>query len=684
MKIAELLPWGPAKEVNTKLGRRILRKAMPTESFSAAWRANKEALRSAGVSWSKRDDGSWEVCWWAPISQAQVEQERARVEASRATTADVVLPHPEGLDYLPYQKAGIQYILGNNNTLLGDQMGLGKTIQAIGVINADESIKRVLVVCPRNLRANWGRELSRWLTRPLKVGMAHAQSWPEGADVVVVHYDVLKKWTFFLGQEWDLLILDEAHYIKNGRAQRTKAVVGSKREGLAGIKARRKLPMTGTPITNRPIELWPIIHYLWPDRFPNMVRFAMRYCRAKQTRWGWDFSGASNLDELQTALRGAGMLRRLKSEVLTELPFKRRQVIEMPAEDSVMRDAVAAELSEWQNHEASIEAFRLKVELAKVGESDADYSAAVAELRQAEQVAFESMSRRRRETAVAKLPLVVEHVKNVLESNGKVTVFAHHRDVIAALAKELAEFNPVTVWGGLTDAETDAAVQRFQNDPACRVFLGSITCAGVGLTLTASSHGVFAELDWVPGNVSQCEDRMHRIGQRESVLIQHLVLEGSLDARMAEVIVDKQEVIDRALDRKTGVTIADAEVAKDEVALVASTAAVPGRGSAAEVQDSATGNMTRERVAEDAAAIPAELVPQIHAGLRVLAGMCDGAMKLDDCGFNKMDAEFGHSLAGRAYLTPRMAAAGARLCIKYRRQLGAELAEACKAALRKT
>src|SRR5690606_16135176 len=163
------------------------------------------------------------------------------------------------------------------------------------------------------------------------------------------------------------------------------------------------------------------------------------------------------------------------------------------------------------------------------------------------EVAFEELSALRHEMGIAKVPAVIEHIKETLENTDKIVVFAHHHDVVNAIAQAFGDI-AVKLTGVESSDERQAAVDRFQNDPNCRLFIGTIGAAGVGLTLTAASTMIFAELDWVPGRVTQAEDRIHRIGQLDSVLIQHLVVDGSLDAKMAWVLVEKQEIIDKALD----------------------------------------------------------------------------------------------------------------------------------------
>jgi SWI/SNF-related matrix-associated actin-dependent regulator 1 of chromatin subfamily A len=474
----------------------------------------------------------------ALVTGAEVGIGRATALAlSRAVAADYVAPAPAGLACLPFQNAGVLSLLARPAALLADEMGLGKTVQAIALLNADESLRRAIVVCPATLRLNWKRELNRWLTRPLSVALATSTEWP-AADIVIVNYDILHKHAAKLATEqFDLAIVDEAHYAKNPKARRTVMTYS--------IKARRRVLMTGTPIVNRPKELFPLLNYLDPITYPKFFPYAMRYCNATRGRFGWDFDGASHLDELQEKLRATVMIRRLKANVLTELPAKRRQVIEIPANGC--GDYVRRERDAEARHEGAARTLRAAVDAAREAGDENAYREAVYALRTAELAAFEEMARLRHDTAVAKVPYVVEHLRDVLEAGEKVVVFAHHHDVVDAIASEFGSA-AVVVDGRTPMAQRQVNVDRFQNDDAVAMFVGGITAAGVGITLTAASHVVFAELDWVPGNMTQAEDRCHRIGQRDSVLVQHLVLEGSIDARMAHTLVAKQATMDAALD----------------------------------------------------------------------------------------------------------------------------------------
>jgi SWI/SNF-related matrix-associated actin-dependent regulator 1 of chromatin subfamily A len=591
---------------------------------------------------------------------AKEEAKAASIQASRSASVDIELPCPDGVSYLPYQRAGISFGLDRESVLFGDEMGLGKTIQAIGMINSDPSLKKILVICPATLRLNWRKEMQRWLVIPRSIVIAEGSSCPcEAFDITIINYDILKKNREKLDRvEWDIIITDEAHYLKNPNAQRTIAVVGQEKKGeiiKPGIKARRKVMLTGTPIPNRPIEGWPLFHYLAPQEFRSFWGYAKRYCDAQQNGYGWDMTGAANLGELQDKLRSTIMVRRLKADVLTELPAKRRAVIELPQNGSA--SVVAAEQKGWSAYQDMVEDLRARVELAKASDKPEDYEDAVSKLRQAVQSAFTEMAKLRHATAVAKIPYVIAHINDSIEGGKKIIVFAHHKDVVHALEAEFGECC-VSVTGDTPMVRRQDNVDRFQSDPNCLIFIGNIQAAGVGLTLTASSHVIFAELDWVPGNVTQAEDRAHRIGQKEMVLVQHLVLEGSLDAKMARTIVEKQAVIDQALDKET-----------IEIPV---TPVEPRERGASELS-------TRDKIGEEASKMTPSRIAAVHSGLRILAGLDqDFASAKNDMGFSKIDVRIGHDLAERWELTPRQSALGAKLVNKYRRQLPPEIVAVAK------
>ena len=633
--------------VETKSGPRILRKAAPTRAFWLAWWEHKIDLKAEGIGLNKTPDGKWKVNWWQELPKEEQEKLKASQLASRATDAQVDLPCPAGLEYLPFQRAGIAYALDRKRVLLGDEMGLGKTIQAIGAINAIPEIKKVLVICPASLRLNWKKELEKWLVRNMSITVIDGGKFSDwiDADIVICNYDVIKKHRkrIDLAGPYALMILDESHKLKNPKTQRTKAIYGDTKSGQKAIKADRVLALTGTPIVNRPIELWPFLQFADPDGLgKSFFGFAKKFCNAYQGPHGWDFSGASNLDQLQRILRQRLMVRRLKADVLSELPAKRRQIIELPANGAAR--AVAHEQKIAAKWEDDIALHQANVELAKVAADPLDYDTSVENLRQCSKIAFAEMSKVRHQVAMAKLPVVITHLEEALEE-GPVVCFAHHRDVISQIAKAFVG-RCVTITGEMPMQARQAAVESFQGGEI-DLLIGNIQAAGLGITLTRSSHVVFAEGDWVPGNLSQAEDRCHRIGQQGSVLIQHLVLEGSIDAIMIREVVAKQAIIDKALDEES-----------DLPKFVAPTK-----------EKASTADTSRSKLDKAAGRISEEQSEAIHVGLRKLACLCDGARSIDGRGFNKIDARIGRSLAEETSLTRRQAALGQKLIQKYRRQL---------------
>lgn len=568
--------------------------------------------------------------------------------ASRAVDLDIEIPVPDGLSYMPFQKAGIAFASSRPSTLIGDEPGLGKTIQALGVINLDSSIRKVLIVCPASLRLNWKRESEKWLIERKTVAIASTAGVP-AADIVIVNWDILAKLSTKLeGTTFDLLIADEAHFAKNGKAKRSKA--------LYSLNAKRKIFLTGTAIVNRPIEIFPLINSLDPKRWPSFFCFAKRYANAYHNGFGWDFSGAAHLDELQDKLRSTILIRRLKADVLTELPAKRRQIIELSPSGAA--GLIERERQIEARREETMTRLHAQLELAKASDDPTAYDEAVDNLTNGARLAFEEIARVRHDTAVAKIPAIVAHIKDLIEDGDySVVCMCHHHDVQDALVEELGSV-AVLHRGGMNDADKQESVDRFQNDPTVQVFIGSILASGVGITLTRSSHVVFAELDWVPGNVTQAEDRVHRIGQTDSVLVQHLVLEGSIDSRMAKTLIAKQSVIDAALDTR----LEDREVQIE----------IEPRKQRASSADT-----TREMIAAEALLITDDQIAAIHSILCILAGLDqDHAAGKNDIGFNKIDSKIGHDLAGRRTLTPKQAALGRRIAKKYHRQIPVDLMEA--------
>jgi SWI/SNF-related matrix-associated actin-dependent regulator 1 of chromatin subfamily A len=639
--------------------------------------SEKDLIKGKGWQWGmfRTDGGELGKFWWtkrldvaAPFvafadesCKAQLDviakEQEANREMSRATDAEIDVPAPEGLAYLPYQKAGIQFAYAHTRMLLADEMGLGKTIQVLGLINYVPSIKNVLVVCPASGRINWYRESTKWLMRKFNFGIAQGNDFPFMANFIIVNFDILSRHGDFLRErEWDLLCIDESHFLKNPKAKRTKQVFGNKKEKLDPIPAQRVMLLTGTPILNRPKEVWPLINYLDPENWNSWWYFAKRYCGAVQGRWGMDVDGATNLGELQDKLRRSVMVRRLKRDVLKELPPKRRQIVAFPADSLELQALIRTERAEYEKHAEKLEDLKIAVEMSKASDDPRDYEQAVKALQVGVGAAFSEIAKLRHDTAVAKIPMVIDHLREMLENENKLVIFAHHHDVQDRLMEEFGA-DAVLHRGGMSDTDKQVSVDRFQTDPAVKLFVGSIKASGLIITLTAASNAAFAELDWTPGWMSQCEDRVHRIGQNDGVLIQHLVLDGSLDADMAQRLIAKQAIIDLAMDDKSA----------QQTAIDANEPIVPPPAE----EKVAPVSATVKELDEESKMLTFEQVQAAHQGVRLLAGMCDGAALRDDQGFNRFDAKLGHQLAELSSLTIKQAALARKILKKYHRQLAA-------------
>ena len=466
---------------------------------------------------------------------------------SKALDADFEVSHKEKVPF-PYQRAGVAYIVSRRNTLLGDSMGLGKSATSILAINHVRP-NSVLIVCPKTLKINWMRELEMWMTISRNVDLLKDR-WRPFTEIGIIHYDILHKLEPDIKEmTWDMLIVDEAHGIKNSKTRKSKMVTA--------IKAHRKIYITGTPVVNRPKELWPLIHSLDPDRWQSFLHFGDRYCkneadegyRPRGKQFG-QYNGAANLEELQKILRATVMIRRSKEEVLPQLPGKIRQVVELEVDSSV-KQAVAAGVKEFKAIEERVESLSSVVEKLKKGGKEDTYKQAVLSLKEANLEKFSALARQRVESARLKLPYVLQYLEELLEdSEEKYIVFGHHKEMLGALYEKFEKVS-VKIDGSVTsEQKRQDAVDNFQNDPSVRFFFGQFTAAGVGITLTASSNVIFVEMDWVPGNISQCEDRSCRIGQKNSVNVMHIVLEGSIDAYIMKKVIDKQDIIERTVDHQ--------------------------------------------------------------------------------------------------------------------------------------
>lgn len=454
-------------------------------------------------------------------------QQNMKYELSKAkalTDDSFNCPSPAGTKFLPFQAAGIHYATYCEHTLFADPPGLGKTIQSIGHANA-ENFQSGMILCPTSLQHNWKRELEKWSTVSHKIEIYHPKTFDVRGErsLLIFPYSYASmlgavkqvlEWQKYRGKI-DWMSLDEVHNLKNPEAKRTKYVFA--KNGLIA-RVKRVHALSGTPIVNRPMELYPVIANLAPDAIGRMTKFeyGIHFCAGFKGPWGWDFSGASNLKLLGMKLRSHFMVRRNKEEVLTDLPDK------------------------YPPNLVYIDPTK------KVGETVREFKTFDTDLaiKRAVTADFTEISRVRRLLGEEKIESSIEYIKTQLDGgHEKIVVFAHHKDVIEGLEKGLSEFRPVSVRGDTDPLDRQKAVDRFQTDKTTRLFIASIGAGSVGFTLTAASYVVFVEFSWVPGENEQAIDRTHRIGQTKAVQVDFLVHQDSLDDRVLKVLLHKMKAI---------------------------------------------------------------------------------------------------------------------------------------------
>lgn len=453
-----------------------------------------------------------------------------RIEASSAADADLNIPGLGG-SLLPFQRAGVAYVLrAGGDVLVADQMGLGKTVQALASLAALDA-RPAVIVCPASLKLNWRREAERWLPG-WSVGVIagtraeNYQSPPP--DVTIINYDILDTWADVLPTP-AAVILDESHYIKNGRALRTRAAI---RLADRTSPDALRLCLTGTPVVNVPGEILTQLRFLRRlDALGGVAGFRSRY------------QSGDNLPELNRRLRASCMVRRRKDDVLTELPPKRWSTIVIDGDPDAMR--------EYRRAEADIVSF-----LAERARLAAEESGATSE--EARRIAWEAATRAaaaehlvavsalKRLAARAKMTAVRQWIGDFTATGSKLVAFAHHREIVDLVADEFADGRRIT--GETSTTDRQIAVDDFQTDPDAQVIACSLKAAGVGLTLTAASDVLFIEQGWTPADMDQAADRCHRIGQIDSVTAWTVITAGTIDEDIAALIAEKRVIVDAAID----------------------------------------------------------------------------------------------------------------------------------------
>ena len=450
------------------------------------------------------------------LAELRAEFDRASATVALSYAEDAELDVELGGVLHPFQRAGVRYALERRRTFIADEQGLGKTVQALAALEADDAFPAV-VVCPASMKLTWEREAGRWVPeRTVSVLEGRGSGGAEVADITVLNYDILDAHLDRLVErEPRALVLDESHYVKNPGAQRTKAAL-ELAEALPDGALR--LALTGTPILNRPEELVAQLRVLGRlKEFGSGARLTRRFKRAaSDNRLHWN-------------LRAHCYVRRTKQQVLPQLPAKRQETV--PVLLSNERDYRLAEsdVIAWLQS--------LPLDLRAI---DAKVAAAL----RAEQLV--RLNQLRQLAAAGKLPTALAWISDFLASGEPLVVFAEHRAVQRAVLERFPDAPHIL--GSDSGAKRQQAVDAFQGEDGPQLLVCSMRAASQGITLTRASNVAFLELDWTPARHDQAEDRLHRIGQDSAVTAWYLLAPETIDETMAELLQRKRTLIGAVTD----------------------------------------------------------------------------------------------------------------------------------------
>ena len=430
----------------------------------------------------------------------------------------------------PHQVEGVAFLLGRRRAILADDMGLGKTRQTIVSLRHLAPGGPYLVVCPASVKRNWAREIGLVASDATILVIEGSAPVAPTAEWVIVNYDILVRHRDALEQvNWAALVFDEAHYLKNHTSARSR--LARDLTTLASTRAAQPLVvqlLTGTPLTSRPRDLFVLLQLVAHPLGRSFLSFAKRYCAAEKGEYGWKTGGASNIDELTVQLHGV-MLRRSKDDVLA-LPPKLRTWLPVAVPVGTGSRAIK------------------KVLALLTGKSD-DSIGVVTKTsdprKRGQLLAF--ITEARQALAVAKTSATLDFVRGAVEQGEKVIVFSCFDDPIQKLAKELGPA-AVVVTGKTPSAKRQELVDRFQQEEGARVFIANIIAGGPGLNLTAATQVVFNDLDWVPTNHWQAEDRAYRIGQTRTVNVTYFVGQNTIDDFVQAVLETKAALVNAIVE----------------------------------------------------------------------------------------------------------------------------------------
>lgn len=435
---------------------------------------------------------------------------------------------------LSYQLTGARFLAARLHAFLADEMGLGKTAQAIHACDLVHA-SRVLVICPSSVCQNWIREFEAFSTIDRNATVLNSKKLDVIDGVNVVSFDTAARHKSAIAVNFDALIVDEAHYLKNRTARRTKAIYGFRQTKGLAHQAKRLWLLSGTPAPNNISEMWPHLKHagVVADKYWD---FVFKYCTGFESTYGWQITGHKNVDEIKKVLSGY-LLRRKAEVVMTDLPDLKFEFVEVDKGDvDIHAGFLSAVIKDGEDGVRNqISQVERDIAAALDGVDGGEKQIAVLEAHATNAAML------RKYIALAKVPKILETLGGELGSGRlkKVVVFAHHRDVIVALREGLRKWGPVTLWGATPDVKRQNMVDKFRWNDNCQVFIGQIQSAGVGITLTSAHEVVLAELSYRPDENAQAIKRCHRLTQTENVRVRIFSLKDSIDGRIQQILLRK-------------------------------------------------------------------------------------------------------------------------------------------------
>ena len=421
---------------------------------------------------------------------------------------------------LEHQKTAIEKLVGSKRFILADDMGLGKTTSTI-IAALETDIKKILIICPASLKINWEREIRNYTDR--SVYICEGKNFSTEHDFVIVNYDIIKNFYDLKDKEnspitkgnFDLVIIDEAHYVANPQSLRTKLI-------NSFVKSSEYLwLLTGTPMTSRPINYYNLLNLIESPVAQNWMAYVIRYCQGYQFKAGnrkvWNVNGASNLEELRDRT-SRQVLRRLKEDVL-DLPEKIITPIYLRLKSKKYEELVG-EYYEWYNKNPN-ESKSLTVQ-------------------------FNKLMKVRQVVAEEKISDTIEIAENILEQGKKVIIFTNFTDTLHTIHSHFGK-KAVYLDGTCSKVQRQYAVDQFQDNDKIKVFVGNLQAAGVGITLTAGEAVIFNDLSFVPAHHQQAEDRAYRYGQKNCVSVYYPIFENTIEGIIYDMLINKKNVIDTVM-----------------------------------------------------------------------------------------------------------------------------------------